>query len=287
MFVKSSSALRYLVLLAGISLLLVSSSLKAQKENETRRLIRVKNKVKEIREYKHNLETGDSSLYNVDFFNADGRISQGLYFDEEGNITNRQLFEFDSRGYSIKQVNYDDKDLETGMFTYEYDKDGNRIDYKQIRKGRVLVHQKRKYKKSRNTELINKMHNANYFFVAAKFSYTPKGEFKKVKNYSPNGNLVSVEDYVYNRVENKVEQFRTEGKNKRLKLIEYFNNSGLPLKLIYPKKVDRYEGYSLKTLDISKEVWFAYDKNGNLISELTFEDSQLVRKRTWSIISEK
>ncbi|GAB5527117.1 MAG: hypothetical protein Roseis2KO_49890 [Roseivirga sp.] len=270
-----------IILILAINAFFIAHASYAQKENEHKRLTRVKNEVSEVIEYQHNLETGDSLLYRRDFYNKEGRRTKGLSYSKTGKLKTTFVSYFNRQGFMTKQSSLDSLNNETGSITYKFDKKGNRVDYKQWRDGKVLIHQKRKYKKGLNTQLINRVYGGSTYYLASEYSYNKEGLYTLIKSYDPSGRLTSTSDYQYDQTESTVKVFRTEGTDTRLTSITYYNSNGLIEKRHYPRKSDKIVAGSLKTLNIVKEILFEYDQLGNLTTELTYENEKLVKKRTW------
>lgn len=132
-----------------IILILLTSTLNAQNENEKRKDLIAKNKIKEIITYQYN-EKGDSINTGIDIYDKNGNHLEDLRL--EGNkIVFKYLIENNEKNWMTKQTGYKDNGEISSILLYEYDENGNQITYKQVKEdGEILGHQKRNYNEKKS-----------------------------------------------------------------------------------------------------------------------------------------
>ncbi|REG83490.1 hypothetical protein C8N41_1115 [Winogradskyella sediminis] len=159
----------------------------SQISTEEEKKIRMNNKISERQEYEFNLNTNDSILKDIDFYDNQGKHIKDNRFNENGEIRYQYIIEYNSDGLMNKQTGYKFGEIST-ILTYNYDENGNRTEnFQHSPDGKLLTHQKRIYENKLNTELYNKNVKFNTFFLSYKYYYDNNGLLKKTERFKANG----------------------------------------------------------------------------------------------------
>jgi hypothetical protein len=235
----------------------------SQISTEEEQKLRMNNRISEKQEYEFNLNTNDSILKDIDFYNKQGKHIKDNRFDENGEIRYQYIIEYNSDGLMTKQTGYKKIGEISTILTYNYDENGNRTEnFQHNPDGKLLVHQKRIYKNNLNTELYNKNVKLDNFFLSYKYHYDNDGILKKTERFIANGKKVSTSIYV--NKDNSLFIYENKKRKGNLYLTKKYNEIGQIIEMIYS--------------NVKKRIEYKYDAENNLIEKLVFVNDEIDSK---------
>ncbi|MGH1338073.1 MAG: hypothetical protein ACRBFS_18270 [Aureispira sp.] len=264
-----------------LTLLFLSTFLSAQ--NQDIKILRQQNKIKATYTYTYDLETGDSLLMDCNTYNKKGNLLRDIRYNKEGAIRYQYRPTYNKKGLMTKQVGYDESKAISTILVYEYDKNDNRIIYKQLSpEGNILNYQKRRFnKKGQNTHLYNRVPYSNTFVLSSKFYYRKDGQDEKSERFNTRGQLTATSLYQYNEKNLLIATYQLVDGDSTLISTNTYNAQQQLLELAYPRKVEKIENEKLVTIDTSTKTQYGYDQEGNLIEERIFEGGQLIKQKKY------
>jgi hypothetical protein len=246
-------------------ILLINSLISfSQISTEEEQKIRMNNRISERQEYEFNLNTNDSILKDIDFYDNQGKHIKDNRFNENAEIRYQYIIEYNSNGLMNKQTGYKFGEIST-ILTYNYDENGNRTEnFQHSPDGKLLIHQKRIYENNLNTELYNKNVKSNTFFLSYKYYYDNNGLLKKTERFKANGKKISTSKYVNDKKDNTLFIYENKKRKGNLYLTKKYNEIGQIIEMIYS--------------NVKKRIEYKYDSENNLIEELTFVNGEIDSK---------
>lgn len=236
----------------------------SQISTEDEQKIRMNNRIRERLEYGFDLNSNDSILKDIDFYDRQGKHIKDNRYDENGEIRYQYLIEYNSNGLMNKQTGYKFGEIST-ILTYNYDENGNRTEnFQHSPDGKLLIHQKRIYKNNLNTELYNKNVKFDNFWLSYKYYYDNDGLLKKTERYKANGKKTSTSIYVHNKKENTLFIYENKKRKGNLYLIKKYNEIGQLIEMTY--------------LQVKKRIEYKYDSENNLVEEVVLINNQIDSK---------
>lgn len=258
-------------------IILSTTLLLAQNENDLKRELRKRNKISEILTYEYNLETNDSLLTNHDFYDVSGNHFKDVRYNEKGEVHFKYIIEYNEARLISRQIGFDELDSISTILVYEYDIKGNRTIYKQLSPdGTVLNFQKREYNdKGQNINLYDKVDDS--FYLSQQYYYNKEGKYEKIESYNIQGQLAATSEYEYDGNGNLITMYQVVEEKLKIISIYKYNEQNQRIEIVYPKKIEKIVDGILETNETSENVLFNYDSEGNLIEERTFENGALLK----------
>lgn len=236
----------------------------SQISTEEEQKIRMDNRISERLEYEFDLNSNDSILKDIDFYDKQGKHIKDNRYNEKGEIRYQYIIEYNSAGLMNKQIGYKLGEVST-ILTYNYDKNGNRTEnFQHSPDGKLLIHQKRIYENNLNTELYNKNVKFDNFWLSYKYYYDNQGLLKKTERFKANRKKASTSIYVHNKKENTLFIYENKKRKGNLYLIKKYNEIGQLIEMTYSQ--------------VKKRIEYKYDSENNLVEEVVFVNDQIDSK---------
>lgn len=283
------------LLLPLLMLAAAFSTVIAQNEEEAKRQLRVKNRIREGLTYTITIEdeeeTGDSVLTAHKFYDSTGREIKKTsdttihYFGD----TRERWVVVHRDSLLLRQAAYDDDDRLLDYMEKHYDNRGNPIINLQIKpSGDTVTFQRRYYnEKNQDTALYNRQSNGQ-FVLSMRFYYNESGKSSRTEWYALTEKLRFATVYEYDSNGNLQQTFEESRGNRRVTAYHRYDENHQLIELIVPGQKTGISEYGSVFDDVESVYRYRYDEKGNLIEESTWEDGDLVtRSRHYYLSSQQ
>lgn len=235
------------------------------------------NKINEQHTYNFDVQTGDSLLTNIIVYDVSGNLLEDKRYNEKGDVVFKYVAEYIADSLVRKLIGYDQNGAVRSTTIWDYDEQGNRVDYKQVSPtGDILVHQKRKYNDSgQDIEVLNKERNSDRFFKAHENQYRADGKLLKTISFNPNGRITGTNIYEYDDNGNRIALYREVGRDRELVSTSKYNDKNQRIE--HNQRTLRGMGRDGRLIfgEGSKSTIYVYDHEGNITQERVYENDEL------------
>jgi len=235
------------------------------------------NNIKEQHTYIFNLQTGDSLLTNIIVYDVNGNFLKDKRYNEKGVVVFKFVAEYNTDSLLHKLIVYDQNGVVQSTTIWEYDEQGNQVDYKQVSPTEgILVHQKRKYNdRGQDIEVLNIERNSDKFFKAQENQYRTDGKLLKTISFNPNGRITVTDLYEYDNNGNEIAIYEVVGRERDLVSTSKYNDKNQRIEQNLRTILGMGWDGKLIFGEGSKATIYVYDKEGNITEERVYEKDEL------------
>jgi len=211
---------------------------------------------------------------SIQFYNAEGYLTQALEFDKNSDTTSKKTVYYlsDNRENYWEELNYKEKSFSKN--TFFYDKNGYKTEERFVINDSLLY--RIEYKTDGIGGVIELKRFLPEYHLVNKIYYNEQGLVVRIEEYDPHKKLYKYFTIEYNKHGNEIHRRAYKNSNE---IIEYtytqYNNEGWLQKVIYEDLL-----HNLR----EDRIYTQHDNFGNWLEEIVLQGRDTVGKRARKIM---